>query len=99
MSVVMLSGPVGAGKTTIARELVAISPPPLSYIEGDEFWLVFVKPDAKPQHERFRLLMRSPTAAAAPLARGGYEVLPDFLFPWASSRQPVRSSRKSRSIL
>lgn len=81
MSVVMLSGPVGAGKTTIARELVAISPPPLSYIEGDAFWPVFVKPDAKPQHERFRLLMRSVTAAAVPLARGGYEVLLDFSFP------------------
>ncbi len=48
LSVVMLSGPVGAGKTTVARELVAISPAPLSYIEGDALWPVFAKPDAKP---------------------------------------------------
>ena len=47
MSVVMLSGPVGAGKTTVARELVAISPAPLYYIEGDTFWSHFVKPDDK----------------------------------------------------
>jgi hypothetical protein len=81
MSVVMLSGPIGAGKTTVARELVAISPAPLCYIEGDTFWSLFAKPDAKPQRERFRLLMRSVTAAAIPLARGGYEVLLDFSFP------------------
>ncbi len=81
MSVVMLSGPVGAGKTTVARELVAISPAPLCYIEGDAFWSLFAKPDAKPRRERFRLLMRSVTAAAIPLARGGYEVLLDFSFP------------------
>jgi adenylate kinase family enzyme len=48
MSVVMLSGPIGAGKTTVARELVAISPAPLCYIEGDTFWSLFAKPDAKP---------------------------------------------------
>ncbi len=81
MSVVMLSGPVAAGKTTVARELIKISPPPLSYIEGDALWTVFAKPDAKPRRERFRLLMRSLTAAAVPLARGGYEVLLDFSFP------------------
>jgi adenylylsulfate kinase-like enzyme len=81
MSVVMLSGPVGAGKTTVARELVAISPAPLCYIEGDTFWSLFTKPDAKSRRERFRLLMRSITAAAVPLARGGYDVLLDFSFP------------------
>jgi chloramphenicol 3-O-phosphotransferase len=81
MSVVMLSGPVGAGKTTVARELVAISPAPLCYIEGDAFWSLFAKPDAKPRRERFRVLMRSVTAAAVPLARSGYEVLLDFSFP------------------
>jgi len=81
MSVVMLSGPVAAGKTTVAHELVAISPAPFCYIEGDAFWPVFAKPDAKPRRERFRLLMRSLTAAAVPLARGGYDVLLDFSFP------------------
>jgi chloramphenicol 3-O-phosphotransferase len=81
MSVVMLSGPVGAGKTTVAREMVSISPAPLCYIEGDTFWSLFTKPDAKPRRERFRLLMRSVTAAAVPLARSGYEVLLDFSFP------------------
>lgn len=81
MSVVMLSGPVASGKTTVARELIKISPPPLSYIEGDALWTVFTKPDAKPRRERFPLLMRSMTAAAVPLARGGYEVLLDFSFP------------------
>lgn len=81
MGVVMLSGPVGAGKTTVARELVAISPAPLCYIEGDAFWPVFAKPDDRHRRERFRLLMRSMTAASVPLARGGYEVLLDFSFP------------------
>ncbi len=83
MSVVMLSGPVGAGKTTVARELIAISPPPLYYIEGDTFWPHFAKPDGKSRKEHFRLLMRSLTAAAIPLARSGYEVLLDFSFPIA----------------
>ncbi|MGD0729911.1 MAG: AAA family ATPase [Terracidiphilus sp.] len=77
----MLSGPVGAGKTTIARELVAISTAPLCFIEGDTFWPIFTKSDTRPVRERFRLLMRSMTAAAIPLARGGYEVLLDFSFP------------------
>lgn len=81
MSVVMLSGPVGAGKTTVARELVAISPAPLCYIEGDTFWQHFAKPDMKPKREQFRVLMRSVTAAAIPPARSGYEVLLDFSFP------------------
>jgi predicted kinase len=81
MSVVMLSGPVAAGKTTVARELVALSPAPLCFLEGDTFWPLFTKPGDKPVPERFRLLMRSMTAAAIPLARGGYEVLLDFSFP------------------
>ena len=81
MPVVMLSGPVGAGKTTVARELIAISPAPLYYIEGDTFWPHFAKPDGKSRREQFRLLMRSVTAAAIPLARSGYEVLLDFSFP------------------
>jgi chloramphenicol 3-O-phosphotransferase len=81
MAVVMLSGPVAAGKTTIARELIAISPAPLFYLEGDRFWSLFAKADSVSRRERFRLIMRSMTAAAVPLARGGYEVLLDFSIP------------------
>lgn len=81
MAVVMLSGPIGAGKTTIARALLALSAAPVCYIEGDTFWSFFAKPGAKPRGEQFRLLMRSMTAAAIPLSRGGYEVLLDFSFP------------------
>jgi adenylate kinase family enzyme len=81
MTVVMLSGPIGAGKTTIARELIAKSDAPLCYIEGDQFWSLFKKPETADPRERFRLIMRSMTAAAVPLARGGYEVLLDFSLP------------------
>jgi chloramphenicol 3-O-phosphotransferase len=81
MSVVMLSGPVAAGKTTVARELIAISPGPLCYIEGDAMWPIFVKPGDKDRRECFRILMRSITAAAIPPARSGFEVLLDFSFP------------------
>ncbi len=81
MRIVMLSGPIGAGKTTVARELLSLAAAPTCYLEGDTFWSLFVKPEAKQRHERFRLIMRSMTAAAVPLARGGYEVLLDFAFP------------------
>ena len=81
MRVIMLSGPVGAGKTVVARELLSIAAVPTCYIEGDTFWSLFAKPDPGPVHGRFRLLMRSMTAAAVPLARSGYEVVLDFSFP------------------
>jgi adenylylsulfate kinase-like enzyme len=81
MGVVMLTGPIGAGKTTIARELIAQMDKPTCYLEGDTFWPLFVSPDAGRRGERFRLIMRSMTAASIPLARGGYEVVLDFSFP------------------
>jgi uridine kinase len=45
MSVIFLSGPIGAGKTAVARELLHLLPAPLSYIEGDVFWS-FIKTEA-----------------------------------------------------
>lgn len=80
-NVVMLSGPVGAGKTTVARELISILPEPVSYIEGDTFWSFIVKSKSLDRRENFRIILRSMTAAALPFARSGYDVLVDFSIP------------------
>ena len=80
-TVIMLSGPVGAGKTTVARELVSILPEPLSYIEGDTFWSFIKKSKGWDRRENFRIVMRAMTAAALPFARSGYDVLVDFSIP------------------
>jgi chloramphenicol 3-O-phosphotransferase len=80
-SVLMLSGPAGAGKTTVAGELARSWAGPLACIEGDRFWPMLVKRKEGDRREDFRVLMRSMTAAAVPLARSGYDVLLDFSFP------------------
>jgi adenylate kinase family enzyme len=77
----MLSGPVGAGKTTGARELLSILPGPLSYLEGDTFWSFIAKSKSLDRRENFRIILRSMTAAALPFARSGYDVLVDFSTP------------------
>jgi len=80
-TVVMLSGPVGAGKTTVAKELISLWAGPLSYIEGDTFWSFIAKSKSSDLRENFRIIMRAMTAAALPFARSGYDVLLDFSIP------------------
>lgn len=81
MSVTILSGPVGAGKTTVAQELLALLPAPVSYIEGDTFWSFIVKAGNHDRRENFAMIIRAMTAATIPFARSGYEVLLDFSIP------------------
>lgn len=81
MSVIFLSGPIGAGKTAVAQELVPLLPPPLSYIEGDTFWSFIKKGGGSGLQHNFPVLVRSMTAAAVPLARSGFTVLIDFSIP------------------
>lgn len=80
-SVIMLSGPVGAGKTTVARELIAQLPGAISYIEGDTFWSFIAKTEKRDHRENFPVIMRAMTAAALPFARSGFDVLLDFSIP------------------
>jgi adenylylsulfate kinase-like enzyme len=81
MSVIFLSGPIGAGKTTVAQELLHLLPAPLSYIEGDTFWSFISKEGEGGMRGCFPVLVRSMTAAALPFARSGYRVLIDFSIP------------------
>lgn len=81
MSVIFLSGPIGAGKTAVAKELLPLLPAPLSYIEGDTFWSFIQKGGERGFGDVFPVLVRSMTAAAIPFARSGYRVLIDFSIP------------------
>ncbi|RUL66018.1 adenylyl-sulfate kinase [Dyella dinghuensis] len=80
-TVIYLAGPIGAGKTTVAQELVKQLAGPLTHIEGDKFWRFIATPAGKDRREHFTLLMRSMTAAALPFAKSGYTVLIDFSIP------------------
>jgi chloramphenicol 3-O-phosphotransferase len=81
-SVLIVSGPVGAGKTTVCRELIASASGPTAYIEGDGFWTYIVKPAAhQSTSERFRMIMRAMLAAARHYERDGYEAIVDFSIP------------------
>jgi chloramphenicol 3-O-phosphotransferase len=73
---------VGAGKTTVCRELIASAAGPTAYIEGDQFWTFIAKPAAqKSPNEQFRMIMRAMLAAARHYARDGYDAIVDFSIP------------------
>jgi len=81
-SVIILSGPVGAGKSTVAQELVAISEGPVAYIEGDKFWFFIAKgAEGQSRLKNFKMVMASMTAAVIPFVKAGYEVILDFSIP------------------
>jgi adenylate kinase family enzyme len=81
-SIILLSGPVGAGKTTVARELIARSAGAMVYIEGDTFWSHITRQSEDlPGHTNFKMIMTAMVAAALPYALYGYETLLDFSIP------------------
>jgi chloramphenicol 3-O-phosphotransferase len=80
-SIILLSGPVGAGKTTVAKELVDISLPPVAYIEGDKFWFFIAKGAGGNVHKNFKMVMTAMMASALCYALYGYEVIVDFSIP------------------
>ena len=80
-SIILLSGPVGAGKSTVAPELIALSPQPVVYIEGDTFWWHIAKSETGSPNKKFKMIMTAMTAAALMYALYGNEVILDFSIP------------------
>ncbi len=81
-SVVIISGPVGAGKSAVSAELVAISPAPVAYIEGDTFWTFIAKHPAQSiKPKDFKMVMRAMLSASTHYAAAGYETILDFSIP------------------
>jgi cytidylate kinase len=84
--VINLSGPPGAGKTTVGR-LLAEQANPGVHIDGDLLMLSirrgFVLPWLPGSGEQNRTVITAIAAAAASFARGGYFVVVDALIgPW-----------------
>jgi chloramphenicol 3-O-phosphotransferase len=81
-SVIILSGPIGADKSTVAKELASLLPGPVANIEGDTFWKFIAKGSKSNGRVRnFKTIMASMVAAAVPYATAGYEVIVDFSMP------------------
>jgi|SRR5579871_298148 len=79
-AIIVISGPVAAGKTTVSRALIAASPTPPAYIEGDTFWSFFPA-GTRPGPKRLRIIMAAMLAAAVPFASAGHDVIVDFSMP------------------
>ena len=81
-SIVLLTGPVGAGKTTVAQELIAGGDGGLVSIEGDVFWSFIKRPQPGAERNKaFTMIMRAMLASARHYERDGYEVIVDFTIP------------------
>lgn len=80
--ILILSGPVGAGKSTVAREVIQMLPRKVVWIEGDRFWPFLAKGfGPRPTSATLRVVMASMLAAAVPLAPHADLTLVDFSVP------------------
>lgn len=85
--VIILTGPPGAGKTTVAGLLATGAPRPSVHLVTDQFyrWIRtgFVPPYLPEAHQQNEVVVGAIVTAAAAYARGGYDVVVDGIVgPW-----------------
>jgi chloramphenicol 3-O-phosphotransferase len=85
-SIVVITGPPGAGKTTVSG-LVAETIDPSVHVEGDAFWHFirrgYIEPWRVESRGQNRVVVRALARAADTYAAGGYTVILDcILGPW-----------------
>ena len=79
-NLIVVTGPPGAGKTTVARALSDIFEPS-ALVAGDEFFAFirrgYIAPWTGPAHRQNEIVVSAAAAAAGRLANGGYAVVYD----------------------
>jgi predicted kinase len=96
--IVIVSGPPGAGKSTVARRLAAASEAELAvHLHTDDFYVYirkgFVPPWTAAAQAQNVVVMQALAQAAATFALGGYEVIVDgivgpwFFDPWLAAAE------------
>ena len=83
---IVVSGPPGAGKTTVARALSRLFDPS-AVVSGDQFFAFieqgYIAPWTSPAHRQNEIVTEAAGAAAGRLATGGYTVVYDGVIgPW-----------------
>jgi len=86
-SILILTGPPGSGKSTIARSLANEEPGPRVWLHADDFWAAIgagaMEPWRVEAHSQNVVVISALASAAAAFADGGYLVIVDGIVgPW-----------------
>jgi hypothetical protein len=86
-AIAIITGPPGAGKTTVAAAIAARSARPAVHLHSDDFYRYirsgYVEPHLPQAHEQNRVVVGALADAALGYAAGGYLVLLDGIIgPW-----------------